>query len=109
MSLLSFSAVFFKSKQQDFIHRCKEYFFYAALSILMIPVLDIHDAALERVAKAKRFSLHAGVSCEGQLKEKCEGLWRHLFRAAGTPLRFSLSSIVKGIFNLKTGKLAGRI
>jgi len=38
--------------------------------IRTIRPLDRPDPALERVAKANGFSLHAGVSCEGHQKDK---------------------------------------
>jgi len=41
-----------------------------AFMIRTIRPLDRPDPGLERVARANGFSLHAGVSCEGNQKEK---------------------------------------
>jgi len=53
-----------------------------AFMIRTIRPLDRPDPGLERVAKANGFSLHAGVSCEGHLKDKRERLCRYIARPA---------------------------
>jgi hypothetical protein len=50
--------------------------------IRTIRPLDRPDPRLERVAKANGFSLHAGVSCEGNQKDKRERLCRYISRPA---------------------------
>ena len=47
-----------------------------AFMIRTIRPLDRPDPGLERVAKSNGFSLHAGVSCEGHQRDKCERLCR---------------------------------
>jgi len=64
--------------------------------------LDRPDPALERVAKANGFSLHAGVSCEGHQKDKRERLCRYIARPAVAVPRLSLSSTGKVLYTLKT-------
>jgi ribosomal protein S27E len=49
-----------------------------AFMIRTIRPLDRPDPRLERVAKANGFSLHAGVSCEGDQKDKRERLCRYI-------------------------------
>ena len=70
--------------------------------IRTIRPLDRPDAGLERVAKANGFSLHAGVSCEGNQKDKRERLCRYIARPAVAIPRLSLSSTGKVVYTLKT-------
>ena len=56
---------------------------------------DAESAWLERVAKANGFSLHAGVSCEGHQKGRCERLCRYIARPAVAVPRLALSSTGK--------------
>jgi len=53
-----------------------------AFMIRTIRPLDKPDPRLERVARANGFSLHAGVSCEGNQKGKRERLCRYISRPA---------------------------
>ncbi len=64
--------------------------------------LDRPDPRLERVARANGFSLHAGVSCEGNQKDKRERLFRYISRPAVAVPRLSLSSTGKVVYTLKT-------
>ena len=64
--------------------------------------LDRPDPGLERVAKANGFSLHAGVSCEGHLRDKRERLCRYIARPPVAAPRLSLSSTGKVVYTLKT-------
>jgi len=64
--------------------------------------LDRADPGLERVARANGFSLHAGVSCEGNQKDKRERLCRYISRPAVAVPRLSLSSTGKVVYTLKT-------
>jgi len=73
-----------------------------AFMIRTIWPLDRPDPALERVAKANDFSLHAGVSCEGHQKDKRERLCRYIARPAVAVPRLSLSSTGKVLYTLKT-------
>jgi ribosomal protein S27E len=73
-----------------------------AFMIRTIRPLDRPDPALERVAKANGFSLHAGVSCEGHQKDKRERLCRYIARPAVAVPRLSLSSTGKVLYTLKT-------
>jgi hypothetical protein len=57
---------------------------------------------LERVAKANRFSLHAGVSCAGHQKDKRERLCRYIARPAVAVPHLPLSSIGRVLYTLKT-------
>ena len=70
--------------------------------IRTIRPLDRPDPALERVAKANGFSLHAGVSGEGHQKDKRERLCRYIARPAVAVPRLSLSSTGKVLYTLKT-------
>ncbi len=70
--------------------------------IRTIRPLDRPDPALERVAKAYGFSLHAGVNCEGKQKDKRERLCRYIARPAVAVARLSLSSTDKVVYTLKT-------
>ena len=84
--------------------------------IRTIRPLDRPDPGLERVARANGFSLHAGVSCEGNQKEKVragtaretalgckrERLCRYISRPAVAVPRLSLSSTGKVVYTLKT-------
>ncbi len=72
-----------------------------AFMIRTIRPLDRPDPGLARVAKANGFSLHAGVSCEGQQKEKRERLCRYIARPAVAVPRLSLSSTGKVVYALK--------
>jgi hypothetical protein len=54
------------------------------------------------VARANGFSLHAGVSCEGSLRNKRERLCRYIARPAVAIPRLSLSSTGKVVYTLKT-------
>ena len=54
------------------------------------------------MAKANGFSLHAGVSCEGNQKDKRERLCRYIARPAVAVPRLSLSSTGKVLYTLKT-------
>ncbi|MFK7830139.1 MAG: transposase [Congregibacter sp.] len=67
-----------------------------------IPSLDRSDAGLERVAKANGFSLHAGVSCGGNQKDKRERLCRYISRPTVTVPQLSLSATVKVVYTLET-------
>ena len=73
-----------------------------AFMIRTIRPLDRPDPRLERVAKANGFSLHAGVSCEGNQKDKRERLFRYISRPAVAIPRLSLSSTGKVVYTLKT-------
>ncbi|TCO77314.1 transposase-like zinc-binding protein [Chromatocurvus halotolerans] len=73
-----------------------------AFMIRTIRPLDRPDPRLERVAKANGFSLHAGVSCEGNQKDKRERLCRYISRPAVAVPRLSLSSTGKVVYTLKT-------
>jgi hypothetical protein len=73
-----------------------------AFMIRTIRPLDRPDPGLERVAKANGFSLHAGVSCEGNQKDKRERLCRYISRPAVAVPRLSLSSTGKVVYTLKT-------
>jgi ribosomal protein S27E len=73
-----------------------------AFMIRTIRPLDRPDPRLERVAKANGFSLHAGVSCEGNQKDKRERLCRYISRPAVAVPRLSLSSTGKVVYALKT-------
>jgi hypothetical protein len=73
-----------------------------AFMIRTIRPLERPDPGLERVAKANGFSLHAGVSCEGQQKDKRERLCRYIARPAVAIPRLSLSSTGKVVYTLKT-------
>jgi hypothetical protein len=53
-----------------------------AFMIRTIRPLDRPDPGVERVAKANGFSLHAGVSCEDNHKDKRERLCRYIARPA---------------------------
>ena len=66
-----------------------------AFMIRTILPLDRPDPALERVAKANGFSLHAGMSCAGHQKAKRERLCRYIARPAFAVPRLSLSSTGK--------------
>ena len=66
-----------------------------AFMIRTIRPLDRPDPGLERAAKANRFSLHAGVSCEGHQKNNRERLCRYIARPAVAVPRPSLSSTGK--------------
>ena len=70
--------------------------------IRTIRPLDGPDPILERVTRANGFSLHAGVSCEGNQKDKRERLCRYISRPAAALPRFSLSSTGKVVYTLKT-------
>ena len=70
--------------------------------IRTIRPLDRPDPGLERVARANGFSLHAGVSCEGNQKDKRERLCRYISRPAVAVPRLSLSSTGKVVYTLKT-------
>ncbi len=70
--------------------------------IRTIRPLDRLDPRLERVARANGFSLHAGVSCEGDQKDKRERLCRYISRPAVAVPRLSLSSAGKVVYTLKT-------
>ncbi len=72
-----------------------------AFMIRTIRPLDSPDPGLERVAKANGFSLHAGVSCEGHLRDKRERLFRYIARPAIAVPRLSLSSTGKVVYSLK--------
>ena len=94
-----------------------------AFMIRTIRPLDRPDPRLERVAKANGFSLHAGVSCEGNQKEKVragtaretalghrrERLCRYISRPAVAVPRLSLSSTGKVVYALKTPYRDGTI
>jgi len=73
-----------------------------AFMIRTIRPLDKPDPRLERVARANGFSLHAGVSCEGNQKGKRERLCRYISRPAVAVPRLSLSSTGKVVYTLKT-------
>jgi len=73
-----------------------------AFMIRTIRPLDRPDPRLERVARANGFSLHAGVSCEGNQKDKRERLCRYISRPAVAVPRLSLSSTGKVVYTLKT-------
>ena len=73
-----------------------------AFMIRTIRPLESPDPGLERVAKANGFSLHAGVSCEGNQKDKRERLCRYISRPAVAVPRLSLSSTGKVVYTLKT-------
>ena len=73
-----------------------------AFMIRTIRPLDRPDPGLERVARANGFSLHAGVSCEGNQKDKRERLCRYVSRPAVAVPRLSLSSTGKVVYTLKT-------
>ena len=73
-----------------------------ALMIRTIRPLDRPDPGLERVATANGFSLHAGVSCEGNQRGKRERLCRYISRPAVAVPRLSLSSTGKVVYTLKT-------
>jgi len=73
-----------------------------AFMIRTIRPMDRPDPRLERVAKANGFSLHAGVSCEGNQKDKRERLCRYISRPAVAVPRLSLSSTGKVVYTLKT-------
>jgi hypothetical protein len=73
-----------------------------AFMIRTIRPLDRPDPGLERVAKANGFSLHAGVSCEGNQRNKRERLCRYIARPAVAVPRLSLSSTGKVVYTLKT-------
>ena len=73
-----------------------------AFMIRTIRPLDRPDPGLERVARANGFSLHAGVSCEGNQKDKRERLCRYISRPAVAVPRLSLSSTGKVVYTLKT-------
>jgi len=73
-----------------------------AFMIRTIRPLDRPDPALERVAKANGFSLHAGVSCEGHQKDKRERLCRYVARPGVAVPRLSLSSTGEVVYTLKT-------
>ena len=60
------------------------------------------DPASERVAKASRFSLHAGVNCEAHQLEKRERLCRYISRPPVAIKRLSLSRHGKVVYTLKT-------
>jgi hypothetical protein len=71
-----------------------------AFMIRTILPLNRPDPGLEQVA----ISLHAGVSCGGQQKEKRERLCRYIARPAAVispPLFFSLSSTDQVVYTLK--------
>jgi hypothetical protein len=75
--------------------------------IRTIRPLDRPDPGLEQVARANGFSLHAGVSCEGNQKDKRERpggvpLCRYISRPAVAVPRLSLSSTGKVVYTLKT-------
>ena len=72
-----------------------------AFMIRTIRPQDRPDPGLERVAKANGFSLHAGVSCEGQ-RDKRERLCRYIARPPVAVPRLSLSSTGKVVYTLKT-------
>ena len=73
-----------------------------AFMIRTIRPLDRPDRGLERVAKANGFSLHAGVSCEGNQRSKRERLCRYITRPAVAVPRLSISSTGKVLYTLKT-------
>ncbi len=73
-----------------------------AFMIRTIRPLDRPDPGLERVAKANGFSLHAGVNCEGNQRNKRERLCRYIARPAIAIPRLSLSSTGKVVYTLKT-------
>jgi hypothetical protein len=73
-----------------------------AFMIRTIRPLDRTDPGLERVAKANGFSLHAGVNCEGNQRNKRERLCRYIARPAVAIPRLSLSSTGKVVYTLKT-------
>jgi hypothetical protein len=73
-----------------------------AFMIRTIRPLDRPDPGLERMARANGFSLHAGVSCEGNQKDKRERLCRYISRPAVAVPRLSLSSTGKVVYTLKT-------
>jgi hypothetical protein len=73
-----------------------------AFMIRTIHPLDRPDPGLERVARANGFSLHAGVSCEGNQRNKRERLCRYIARPAVAIPRLSLSATGKVVYTLKT-------
>jgi len=73
-----------------------------AFMIRTIRPLDRPDPGLKRVARSNGFSLHAGVSCEGNQKDKRERLCRYISRPAVAVPRLSLSSTGKVVYTLKT-------
>jgi hypothetical protein len=79
-----------------------------AFMIRTIRPLDQQDPGLKRVAKANGFSLHAGVSCEGNQKDKRERLCRYISRPAVAVPRLSISSTGKVVYTLKTPYRDGR-
>ena len=80
-----------------------------AFMIRTIRPLDRPDPRLERVAKANGFSLHAGVSCEGNQKDRRERLCRYISRPAVAVPCLSLSSTGKVVYALKTPYRDGTI
>ena len=54
------------------------------------------------MARANGFSLHAGVSCEGDQKDKRERLCRYISRPSVAVPRLSLSSTGKVVYALKS-------
>ena len=70
--------------------------------IRTIRPLDRPDPRLERVTKANRFSLPAGVSYEGKQKDKRERLCRYIARPAVAIPRLSLGSAGEVIYTLTT-------
>ena len=73
-----------------------------AFMIRAICPLNQSDPRLERVPKASGFSLHAGVSCEANQKNKRERLCRYIARSAVALLGLSLCSTSKVFYNQKT-------
>jgi len=64
-------------------------------TIRTIRPLDLPYPGLQRVAKANRFSLHAGVSCEGHERNKRERLCRYIALPGVAIPRLSLSSTAR--------------
>ena len=73
-----------------------------AFMIRTIRPLDRPDPGLERVAKGNGFSLHAGVSCEANQRNKRERIFRYMARPPIAVPRLSLSSTGKVVYTLKT-------
>jgi len=63
--------------------------------------LNQSDPRLERLAKARGFSLHAGVSCEANQNNKRERTCRYIARSAVALLGLSLCSTSKVFYNQK--------
>ena len=64
--------------------------------------LDRPDLGLERVAKAKGLSLHAGVRCEGHQKDKRERLCRYVALPIVAIPRLALIPTGKLVYTMKT-------